>query len=129
MLTHPSSDREASRRSVEVSKRRPGRWDTDYHPVLATPTARLRELRPDDRPCLVEIFDDHGHTEGTIDAPQHFAADSARRWIAARIAEEQMGYALHWAVCLLSEDRLLGYVGLQDIDFQHSQAELRFWLE
>jgi RimJ/RimL family protein N-acetyltransferase len=129
MLTHPSSDREASRRSVEVSKRSAGRWDADFHPVLATPAARLRKLRPDDRCRLVEIFDEQRRTEGTIDAPHHFDADTARRWIAARMAEEEMGYALHWAVCLLSEDGLVGYVGLQDIDFQHRQAELCFWLE
>src|SRR5579863_9893492 len=129
MLTHPSNNREASHGSVEVSKRSLGRWDADFHPVLATPTARLRKLRPDDRCRLIEIFDEQGCTEGTIDAPRHFAADSARRWIAARMAEEEMGYALHWAVCLLSQDRLVGYVGLQDIDFQHGQAELCFWLE
>jgi len=129
MLTHSSSDHEASQRSVKVSKRGPGRWDTYFHPVLATPTARLRKLRPDDRCRLVEIFDEQGRTEGTIDAPRHFAVDNARRWIAARMAEEDMGYALHWAVCLPSEDGLVGYVGLQDIDFQHRRAELCFWLE
>jgi RimJ/RimL family protein N-acetyltransferase len=128
MLTHSTGDHEAFRISVEVSNRRADRWDPSFHPVLATPTTRLRKLRPDDRASLVALFTEHGHVEGTIDAPKHFAEESTRRWLAARMAEEQMGYALHWAVCLLSEDRPVGYVGLQDIDFHHRQAELCFWL-
>jgi len=40
-----------------------------------------------------------------------------------------MGYAAHWAVCLLNDDHLFGYAGLCDIDFQHRTAELRFWIE
>ncbi len=37
--------------------------------------------------------------------------------------------SLHWAVCLLASDELIGYFCLQDIDLDHSQAELRFWIE
>ena len=128
-MLHQSGDREAPPCSVAVSKRNPGRWDTDFHPVLATPAARLRKLWPDDRYRLIEIFAEQERPEGTIDAPRHFDADNARRWIAARMVEEERGYALHWAVCLLSEDRLVGYVGLDDIDLQHRQAELCFWLD
>ena len=129
MLTHASGEREALRHTVDVSRRTPNRGNADFHPVLATPGARLRKLRPDDRCHLIRIFSEQWHTVGTIDAPHHFSVERARRWIAARMSEEEMGYALHWAVCPITEDRLIGYVGLQDIDFQHRQAELSFWME
>jgi len=114
----------------------PGAWKVDGpcranegHPVLATPTARLRALLPEDRVRLVEILSQHLCINATIDEPHALNADGARRWIDARVAEEKMGYALHWAICLLSNDELIGYVGLHDIDLERRHAELCFWLE
>lgn len=113
-----------------------GAWKVDGpcranegHPVLATPTARLRALLPEDRVRIVQILSQHFCTNGTVDEPRVLDADSARRWIDARVAEEKMGYALHWAICLLSNDELIGYVGLHDIDLERRHAELCFWLE
>jgi len=114
----------------------PGQWKVDAprspehrHPVLATPTARLRALLPEDRARLVEILARHPCANATIDEPHALDADRARRWIDSRVAEEKMGYALHWAICLLSDDELIGYVGLHDIDLERRHAELCFWLE
>jgi len=114
----------------------PGAWRNGVprsaergHPVLATLSARLRALLPDDRARLVEILAHHSHTFATIDEPHALDLERADRWIDSRVAEERMGYALHWAVCLLSNEELVGYVGLHDIDLERHHAELCFWLE
>lgn len=114
----------------------PGAWKVDGprsanggHPVLATPSARLRALLPVDRARLVEILAQRPGANATIDEPHVPDIDRAGRWIDARVAEERMGYALHWAICLLSNEELIGYVGLHDIDLERHHAELCFWLE
>ena len=37
--------------------------------------------------------------------------------------------SIHWAVCLLETGALVGYISLEDIDRDHSQAELQFRIE
>jgi RimJ/RimL family protein N-acetyltransferase len=98
------------------------------HPVLATPNARLRALLPDDRDRLVEILAQHSCACATIDEPHDLDVNRARRWIDSRVKEEKIGYALHWAICPLSDDALVGYVGLHDIDLERGHAELCFWV-
>jgi len=99
------------------------------HPVLATPSARLRALVSGDRVRLVEILARHPSATATIDEPHDLNVERAGRWIDSRVAQEKMGYALHWAICPLSDDELIGYIGLHDIDLERGHAELCFWLE
>jgi RimJ/RimL family protein N-acetyltransferase len=106
------------------------------HPALSPvipswplPVHACGALVPDDRVRLVEILARHPCASATIDEPHDLNVERARRWIDSRVAEEKMGYALHWAICPLSDDELIGYVGLHDIDLERGHAELCFWLE
>jgi ribosomal-protein-alanine N-acetyltransferase len=129
VLTQPSYERGSLRLSFGVPQRLYGLGVADFRAVLATPISRLRDFRRQDQSRLVEILDDRARVAGTIDVPRHLAPNRARRWLESRAAEEEMGYAVHWAVCLLRDDHLVGYAGLCDIDFEHRAAELRFWIE
>jgi RimJ/RimL family protein N-acetyltransferase len=86
-------------------------------------------LLPEDWARLVEILAQHPRANATIDEPHVPDIERAGRWIDSRVSEERMGYALHWAICLLSNEELIGYVGLHDIDLERHHAELCFWLE
>jgi len=98
------------------------------HPILATPSARLRGFLPSDRGRLVEVLAQSSCANATMDEPHDLDVNRAWYWINSRLAEEQAGYALNWAICPLSDDVLIGYVGLHDIDLERKQAELCFWL-
>lgn len=82
------------------------------HPVLATRHLRLRELSSAD---IVILKQRVAKSEDiAIQTPASIRPDDS---------------SVHWAVSRLDSDDLLGYVCLQDIDLEHSQAELRFWME
>jgi [ribosomal protein S5]-alanine N-acetyltransferase len=95
-----------------------------HHPVIATSHLRLRSFEPSDISRLVTIANQHDVTDTTIELPRPFTAEHARQWIEFHPASWAACQALHWAVSLLSDGRLVGYVGLHDIDLQDRQAEI-----
>jgi RimJ/RimL family protein N-acetyltransferase len=52
----------------------------------------------------------------------------ARMWISSHSAAWEGRRALHWAVLKVGDDRMVGYAGLNNIDTERGQAELRFWV-
>lgn len=95
------------------------------HPVLATRHLRLRELSTADLVIL------QAHLRGDslrIDCNRQVShLEDVAIQAAAPIRMDDA--SVHWAVSRLDSDDLLGYFCLQDIDLEHSQAELRFWME
>jgi RimJ/RimL family protein N-acetyltransferase len=95
------------------------------HPVLATRHLRLRELSAADLVSLQALW--RGDSLG-ID-PDGLVSNSEDVAIQATAPIRMDDSSVHWAVSRLNSDELLGYFCLQDIDLEHSQAELRFWME
>jgi RimJ/RimL family protein N-acetyltransferase len=114
-----------------ISTRHSAAWTASWphFPVVATSQLRLRPFRLTDIPPLVSIANAHHVADTAIDVPHPFAAEDARRWIESQPAAWAARQSLHWAVSLLSDNRLVGYVGLQDIHLQDLQVELRFWID
>jgi len=95
------------------------------HPVLATRHLRLRKMSTSDIVILQSLWARGSqHT-----APYQRVSNSEDVAIQASASLRLNDSSVHWAVCRLDSDDLLGYVCLQDIDLEHSQAELRFWME
>lgn len=64
----------------------------------------------------------------TLAIPHPYEVQHALAWIEQQQQETVGGPNLSFAVRLLSADTLIGSVGLRDIDPEHRQAELGFWI-
>ncbi len=95
------------------------------HPVLATRHLRLRELSAADLVSLQALW----RAERLRVDPDSRVSNSEDVAIQATVPIRKDDSSVHWAVSRLDSDDLLGYFCLQDIDPEHSQAELRFWMD
>jgi ribosomal-protein-alanine N-acetyltransferase len=64
----------------------------------------------------------------TVSIPHPYELDHALAWIGNQHREAVRGRATNFAIRLLPGSPLIGSVGLRDIDYEHLQAELGFWI-
>jgi RimJ/RimL family protein N-acetyltransferase len=65
----------------------------------------------------------------TISIPHPYSEDQAREWIARHTSPSGPGKEIVFGITTRGEGRLIGAVGLREIDTEHSQAEMGFWIE
>ncbi|MFD2422117.1 GNAT family N-acetyltransferase [Amycolatopsis pigmentata] len=91
----------------------------------------LRQLRADDllddRPALIEAFADADHQRFVLNYRLRNTGE-ADRYIARRAAEWARGERCSWAVAEPVTGRLLGEVGLKDLDRASGTAEATIWV-
>ncbi|HTV79048.1 MAG TPA: GNAT family N-acetyltransferase [Steroidobacteraceae bacterium] len=106
------------------------RWVTQIqrYPVIATTHLRLRPFVLSDISALVNPVTRQRIASTTLAVPYPFDTRQARRWIESHARAWQDGSAAHWAISALDDDRLVGYVGLHDIDNRKERAELSLWV-
>ncbi len=64
----------------------------------------------------------------TLSIPHPYDLDHALAWINQQRREAVRGRATNFAIRLRPGGQLIGSVGLRDIDREHLQAELGFWI-
>jgi RimJ/RimL family protein N-acetyltransferase len=64
----------------------------------------------------------------TVSIPHPYDLDHALAWIGHQRREAVRGRATNFAIRLLPDSPLIGCAGLRDIDPEHLQAELGFWI-
>jgi [ribosomal protein S5]-alanine N-acetyltransferase len=101
--------------------------------VSATPTIRtarlfLGKFETDDAAELQRLAGAREIADTTLSIPHPYGLDHARAWIGNQRKESVRGRAVNFAVRLLPGSVLIGSVGLRDIDAEHLQAELGFWI-
>jgi ribosomal-protein-alanine N-acetyltransferase len=64
----------------------------------------------------------------TLSIPHPYDLDHALAWIGQQRREAVRGRAANFAIRLRPGGQLIGSVGLRDIDREHLQAELGFWI-
>ena len=64
----------------------------------------------------------------TVSIPHPYELDHALAWIGQQRRESVRGRATNFAIRLLPDPVLIGCAGLRDIDQEHLQAELGFWI-
>jgi ribosomal-protein-alanine N-acetyltransferase len=64
----------------------------------------------------------------TVSIPHPYDLDHALAWIGHQRRESVRGRATNFAIRLLPDSPLIGCAGLRDIDREHLQAELGFWI-
>ena len=98
------------------------------YPVIATQHLRLRPFQLEDIPSLVWAANGHHVADTTLHFPYPFTAQYARRWIRSHRTAWEIRDCIHWAVSALTDDHLVGYTCLDNLDFDERQAELTFWI-
>jgi RimJ/RimL family protein N-acetyltransferase len=96
--------------------------------VLETPRLRLRPLELSDASEIQKAAGRREISDTMISIPHPYPAGEAARYVARRRAERETGRSVTFTI-EQKEDRFLrGLVEVRDIDREHSQAELSFWL-
>lgn len=101
--------------------------------MSATPTLRTARLvlgafDPDDAPALQRLAGARDIADTTLAIPHPYELDHAFAWINQQRREAVRGRATNFAIRLAHSGALIGCVGLRDIDVEHLQAELGFWI-
>jgi [ribosomal protein S5]-alanine N-acetyltransferase len=77
---------------------------------------------------LAALAGKHRIADSTIGVPHPYTTEFARMWISSHSTAWEERRALHWAACKSADDQIVGYAGLNVIDNERGQAELRFWV-
>ncbi|HEU5303919.1 MAG TPA: GNAT family N-acetyltransferase [Gemmatimonadales bacterium] len=97
-------------------------------PTLRTARLLLGRFEPEDAAELQRLASAREIADTTLSIPHPYALDHARAWIANQRRESVRGRATNFAVRLSPGSTLIGSIGLRDIDPEHLQAELGFWI-
>lgn len=96
--------------------------------IIHTARLTLRPFQPEDAEPLRMLAGDRAIADTTISVPHPFTAEDARAWITDYARADSASMHRYFAVVLRSEGTLVGVVALRDIDREHAQAELSFWI-
>ena len=96
-------------------------------PTLRTGRLILGAFELDDAPELQRLAGVREIADTTVSIPHPYELDHAIAWIGQQRREVARRRATTFAI-RLTGGRLIGSVGLRDIDPEHLQAELGFWI-
>jgi len=97
-------------------------------PTLQTERLFLRPLTPADAPAIARLAGRREIADTTIAIPHPYSVEQARQWIAGNVGMFDKGKFVVFGMDLKGERTLAGTIGLREIDSEHSQAELGFWV-
>jgi [ribosomal protein S5]-alanine N-acetyltransferase len=100
----------------------------NQQPTLQTERLVLRPLTPQDAPTLSGLAGKREIADTTISIPHPYSEEQARQWITETADLFVKGKSAVFGMELEREATLAGTVGLREIDAEHSQAELGFWV-
>jgi [ribosomal protein S5]-alanine N-acetyltransferase len=81
-----------------------------------------------DAPVLQGLASDRAIADTMISVPHPYPDGEAARYIARRLAERQGGSASPFVIERKADQQLCGVIELRDIELDHYQGELSFWL-
>ena len=97
-------------------------------PTLETERLLLRPLTPGDAPAVACLAGRREIADTTISIPHPYSEEQARQWIAGQVGLFANGKFCVFGMQLKHPVSLAGTIGLREIDAEHSQAELGFWV-
>lgn len=106
----------------------PSSHAVDGAPALRTSRLVLGRFFPEDAPTLQRLAGDRAIADTTLSIPHPYTMDHALAWIDTQRREAVRRRSTNFAVRVSSGGPLVGCVGLRDIDPEHLQAELGFWI-
>jgi len=100
----------------------------DEHTRLETERLVLRGFTLADARPLEAIAGERRIADTTISVPHPFTPADAVRWIEGSRRGMAEGRSYRFAIELAGRAELIGYAALHDVDFEHRQAEISFWI-
>jgi RimJ/RimL family protein N-acetyltransferase len=97
-------------------------------PVLEIPRLRLRPLEVSDTLAIQKAAGAREIADTMISLPHPYPAGEAKRYIAWQKAEREAGRCVTFTIEQKAEGCFCGLVEMRDINYEHSQGELSFWL-
>jgi RimJ/RimL family protein N-acetyltransferase len=94
-------------------------------PTLSDGEIRVRPLAPTDVPAIVAACKDPEIPRWTR-VPSPYTREDAERFLAIAAAEASAGAGVALAVTA-ADGRLIGTVGLMELDREHGRAEIGYW--
>jgi RimJ/RimL family protein N-acetyltransferase len=96
-------------------------------PTLRTERLLLRALTRDDAAAVQRLVGVREIAAMTLTIPHPYTTSMAEEWIAALPERWERGEAVHWAITRLSDEALIGVIGLE-IAAKHERGELGYWV-
>ena len=95
---------------------------------LETERLLLRPLTPEDAPTVARLAGLREIADTTISIPHPYSEQQAQGWIATHSGRENPPKQIVFAVTIKKVGQLIGTMGLREIDHEHCQAEMGFWI-
>jgi [ribosomal protein S5]-alanine N-acetyltransferase len=95
---------------------------------LETERLVLRALRPDDAQVVARLAGRREIAHTTILIPHRYSVEQAQEWIAIHAGQQDGSKETAFGVTMKADGQFIGVVGLREIDTEHSQAEMGFWI-
>ena len=96
--------------------------------ILETPRLLLRPLMLEDAPIVSKLAGRREIADTTLAIPHPYSEAQAREWIATHLVASGTHKEIIFAIALKLSGQVTGTIGLRDIDNEHSQAEMGFWV-
>jgi [ribosomal protein S5]-alanine N-acetyltransferase len=96
--------------------------------TIETPRLILRPLSFVDVPSIQHLASVREVADTMISIPHPYPDGEAEQYIRRQISEFEAGYSVSFAIEFKSEKAFCGVIEIRDIEREHSQAELSFWL-
>jgi RimJ/RimL family protein N-acetyltransferase len=97
-------------------------------PTLKTERLILRPLTLEDAPVVQQLAGRREIADTTISIPHPYSEQQARDWISGHIEACAQNKGVVFGVELTRTNQLIGTIGLREIDQEHLQAEMGFWI-
>ncbi len=97
-------------------------------PFLATERLILRPLTLEDAPVVQQLAGKKEIADTTISIPHPYSEQQAKDWITAHVEARAQNKGIVFGVELTRINQLIGTIGLREIDQEHLQAEMGFWI-
>jgi [ribosomal protein S5]-alanine N-acetyltransferase len=96
--------------------------------TLETDRLLLRLLDRADIKSIQDAASDRSVADTTISIPHPYPDGEAERYVLRKIADFEAGHSVSFAIESRSNKVFYGVIEIRDIDREHSQGELSFWL-
>lgn len=96
--------------------------------ALETKRLRFRSLKLSDTTVIQEAAGKREISDTMISIPHPYPAGEAERYIFCQREAQKLGKSVTFVLELKSEKNFCGLMEIREIDREHSQAELSFWL-
>ena len=100
----------------------------EEQPILESDRLRLRPFTLTDAPLIQHLAGTREIADTTISIPHPYSLSRAQEWITSHPREFSAGNAVHFAIECKEIQQLIGAIALRDIELEHLQGELGYWI-